>query len=50
MPQIIGMIINIATVRVGIGSRFANIAPISPRKPPIIKGMAVFVLSAFGFA
>lgn len=50
IPQIIGMMISIATVKVGTGNRFPNIAPTAQRNPPMIKGIGVFSLSASGFA
>ncbi|MFP7732274.1 hypothetical protein ACLHDF_02410 [Priestia aryabhattai] len=38
------------TVKVGIGNFGVKMAPISPKNPPMRKGMAVVVLFAFGFA
>jgi hypothetical protein len=47
--MIIGKIMNNPTVKVGKGIFGAKMAPISPRKPPIINGIAVLALSAFPF-
>jgi hypothetical protein len=50
IPINMGIIISMPTIKVGIGNLGAKMAPISPKNPPMRKGMAVVVLFAFGFA